>query len=281
MSKGLSLHIGVNHCNPDHYGGWSGPLDACEADAQVMHQLAVNAGFQATLVETVSATREFVGGFIDTAAAQSEAGDIVMITYAGHGGQVEDIDGDEIDDIDETWCLYNGQLLDDELSIYWSKFAPGVRVLLISDSCHSGTVAKSTAGHKSALGRRSKLFAKVDPITPGRRRFMPRDVAIATQRSHWDFYDDIQRQLPRPRPPILASVRLLSGCQDDQYSTELGGHGVFTTHLLQAWDEGRFEGNYAQFHQGIIANMPTEQQPNHLLLGEQSLAFDAEKPFTI
>ncbi len=138
MTKALSLHIGVNRCNPDHYDGWSGPLDACEADARVMYELASNAGFQATLIETEDATREAVGSFIDAAAAQSEAGDIVMITYAGHGGQVEDIDGDEDDDIDETWCLYNGQLLDDELSIYWSKFRPGVRVLMISDSSIQG-----------------------------------------------------------------------------------------------------------------------------------------------
>ncbi len=34
MAKGVSVHIGVNEVDPAHYGGWSGKLNACEADAE-------------------------------------------------------------------------------------------------------------------------------------------------------------------------------------------------------------------------------------------------------
>ena len=32
--KGVSLHVGLNKVDPQHYAGWSGPLNACEADAE-------------------------------------------------------------------------------------------------------------------------------------------------------------------------------------------------------------------------------------------------------
>ena len=44
--KGMSLHIGVNSVNPDHYGGWSGPLNACEADAEDLMSLAENGDYE-------------------------------------------------------------------------------------------------------------------------------------------------------------------------------------------------------------------------------------------
>ena len=48
------------------------------------------------------------------------------------------------DGYDETWVLYDRQLVDDELYTLWSKFAPGVRIVVLSDSCHSGTAIRET-----------------------------------------------------------------------------------------------------------------------------------------
>lgn len=44
--------------------------------------------------------------------------------------------------MDETWVLYDRQLVDDELYKIWSKFKPLVRILVFSDSCHNGTVTR-------------------------------------------------------------------------------------------------------------------------------------------
>ena len=44
--------------------------------------------------------------------------------------------------MEETWVLYDRQLVDDELYKIWSKFKPGVRILVLSDSCHNGTVTR-------------------------------------------------------------------------------------------------------------------------------------------
>ena len=67
MAKGISLHIGLNEVDPAHYGGWSGPLTACEADAQDMQQLA--GSYESSLLLTRKATRAAVKKGIEAAAA--------------------------------------------------------------------------------------------------------------------------------------------------------------------------------------------------------------------
>ena len=66
MATGLSVHIGVNVVDPDHYGGWSGPLNCCEADADVMHEIAEAQGFQSKILKTVEATRDAVADAVRT-----------------------------------------------------------------------------------------------------------------------------------------------------------------------------------------------------------------------
>ena len=60
-----------------------------------------------------------------------------------------DASADEPDRTDETWVLFDRQLVDDELYEMWPQFVPGVRILVLSDSCHSGTAgtAKNRVAH--------------------------------------------------------------------------------------------------------------------------------------
>src|SRR6476661_336225 len=60
MGKGISLHIGLNSVDPQRYEGWSGPLNACEADANDMADLAQAGSFSFTKLLTRQATREAV-----------------------------------------------------------------------------------------------------------------------------------------------------------------------------------------------------------------------------
>ncbi|CAG8527003.1 2811_t:CDS:2 [Acaulospora morrowiae] len=64
---------------------------------------------------------------------------------SGHGGQLVDEDGDEEDGFDETilpldWKV-NGHIIDDELhKLLVDPLPSGVRLTVVFDSCHSGTV---------------------------------------------------------------------------------------------------------------------------------------------
>jgi hypothetical protein len=238
--RGISVHIGVNIVDPRHYGGsWDGQLNACENDCADMQRIAARQGFETHSLKSAQATRAAVTNAIRGAAGELQGGDFFLLTYSGHGGTIPDVDGDEEDQVDETWCLFDGQLLDDELNILWSEFEAGVRLLVVSDSCHSGT--------------------------------MLRDLNFA----------DLQRRLPDPRPEIKATVRLLSGCQEDELSWEGSGNGRFTEALKETYADGRFEGDYRTFHRAIEHQLKDRQRPNHVVRGTPDPEYDHQHPFKI
>lgn len=275
MPQARSLHVGLDEVDPDHYGGWVGELNACEADALSMRALAEGLGYSHESLHTRVAVREAVLASIRQAASALGAGDIFMLTYAGHGGQLPDRNGDEDDMIDETWCLYDGQLSDDELYRELSAFEEGVRVLVVSDSCHSGTVTRASVNADGKVE-----LVEAEPELPARA--MPRSVASATYAAHRTFYDELQRGIDRAvAAKVRAAVRLLSGCQDNQTSADGTFNGLFTGTLLAVWDGGRYPHPYRRFMRDIRMRMPSNQQPNHFLLGPRDMAFDEQTPFSV
>ena len=276
--KSLALHIGVNVVDPDCYGGWDGKLDDCENDARDMAAITKSMNYDQTVLLSPAATVDKVVGEIRRAAKQLGHGDIFCLSYAGHGGQIADINDEEEDGMDETWCLFDRQLLDDELYCLLAEFKAGVRVLVFSDSCHSGTITRGDAAPvRMSDAERMAAYGTTQP----QYRTMPDDKIAAAYRALRERYDDIQLELAALDVSIDASVRLLSGCQDDQLSAEYGGNGKFTGAVKAVWDGGQFQGNYDAFHKAILEQMPEKQQPNHYLEGLPDPAFDAQRPFAI
>ncbi len=287
--KAVSLHIGLNSVSPGAYSGWDGPLAACEFDANDMAAIARSQQMKASTLLTKRATRGNVLAAIRRAARGLKAGDLFFMSYSGHGGQVRDIDGDEADGQDETWCLFDGQLLDDELYFELSQFAADARILVLSDSCHSGTVTRDI------------------PLAPPpgmRRKLMPPAVARRVYDEHQAFYDKLQRDVAEQAgksyvDPDVAlalvggagtasklvgkfapSVLLISGCQDNQTSMDGDFNGAFTEQLLKVWNRGAFDGSYKTFHARIKSGLPPSQSPNLFALGKAA-AFLKQKPFAV
>src|SRR5215208_3077768 len=112
MARGISLHIGLNHVDPNAYNGWDGALSGCINDATAMKRIADGLGYQSALLTEAQGTSATVVECIGQAARQLTAGDIYLLTYSGHGGQVPDVNGDEADGQDETWVLYDRMMID-------------------------------------------------------------------------------------------------------------------------------------------------------------------------
>jgi len=286
----LALHVGLNSVDPAAYSGWSGPLAACEFDANDMATIATSQGMTPTVLLTKDATRGNALAGIRAAARRLKAGDLFFLSYSGHGGQVDDVSGEEDDKLDETWCLFDGQLIDDELYLELSRFAKGVRVLVLSDSCHSGTVTR----------------AKRPAPEPGERpKLMPPEIAEQVYADHKDFYDRLQRdvmkasksaafldpdaalahvtvsgRLTKIAARCKAAVILISGCQDNQSSLDGDRNGRFTEEVLKVWNGGAYRGNYAKFHAEIQARMPRIQSPNLFQLGATT-AFAMQQPLSV
>ena len=295
-ARGMSLHIGLNSVNPRHYAGWSGDLMACEFDANDIAALATAQKLKPTVLLTRKATRARVLAGIRAAAKTLRAGDLFFLSFSGHGGQMPDVSGEEEDKKDETWCLFDSELIDDELFNELGGFAKGVRIIVLSDSCHSGSVVRARVPETIAGQGRSKM--------------MPPSVAMRTYTTHQKFYDRLQKDIARNANAVRdidpdaalaqlhagvtgrltalagkvkASVILISGCQDNQTSLDGDHNGAFTEQLLRVWDDGRFRptgGNYINFHAAIKAGLPSTQTPNFFTLGPAA-AFSRQRPFAV
>lgn len=282
-SKGLSLHIGLNSVDPAGYGGWPGNLNACENDARDMEKVAAARGFKTKLLLTKDATSAAVIAFLKSAAKQLVKGDELFLTYSGHGGQVPDRNGDETSDgVDETWCLYDRQLVDDELYAFWALFQKGVRILMLSDSCHSGSVSKAVMG-VMAGGPQIPIRgdASVD-YSAFRPKVIPLEKLDAAYKAQEKKYDRIQKSLPAAeKVAIGAAVVLISGCQDNQVSLDGQKNGLFTEKLLNVWNSGMFKGSLKSFHKAIVGQMPFTQTPNYFVIGAKNAKFESGAPFAI
>ena len=288
-TKALSLHLGLNGVSAAAYDGWDGPLAACEFDAKDMATLAKGQGMTPTVLLTKKATRGALLSGMRSAAKALKSGDLFFMTYSGHGGQVPDTNGDEPDRKDETWCLYDGQLIDDELYFELSKFAASVRILVLSDSCHSGSVTREIP----------------PPPPPGQRaKLMPDAVGRRVYAAHKAFYDKLQADVAAAAGKAFVdpdaalahvgaaaqavglvgafkpAVVLISGCQDNQTSMDGDHNGAFTEAMLKVWKQGQFSGDYNSFHLKIRQSMPASQSPNLFVLGGAA-AFLAQSPFTV
>jgi metacaspase-1 len=280
MAQGMYLTIGLNFVDPARYDGWNGELVACENDARDM---ATMCAFTGTSLLTNQATSQNVLQKLHEAATTLSSGDLLVVGYSGHGSNVEDATGEESDGMDETWCLYDRMLLDDELYAMWSHFRPGVHILVFSDSCHSGTMVKMLA---KKWGDEAAALATVEKAVARRSlprvKTPPREIRLSLKKKDKPLYDSLQYVVgPAVKDQVKATVMLISGCQDWQLSSDGDVNGVFTDSLKKVWNGGKFVGNYKEFHSQVAARMPDNQKPNYYVVGEPNPAFEAQTPFRL
>lgn len=142
MSK-RALCIGINN-----YPGTHMDLAGCVNDANDWATELTTRGYSVTTLIDAQATRAAMVESLRGLIGGGASGDSLVITFSGHGTYVPDLNGDEVDGLDEALCPYDiqtgaGALIDDDLHTLFAARKSGVKLLLISDSCHSGTVTRA------------------------------------------------------------------------------------------------------------------------------------------
>src|SRR5664279_3409843 len=145
MAKKNALCIGINN-----YPGTHMDLQGCVNDAQDWAAVLAARGYKTTLLLDDKATKAAMVDAMSKLITGGGKGDSLLITYSGHGTYQPDTDGDEVDGLDEALCPYDLQtngsaLIDDEIKVLFGARKGGVRLLLIADSCHSGTVTRAAS----------------------------------------------------------------------------------------------------------------------------------------
>lgn len=241
-----ALCIGIND-----YPGTANDLSGCVNDANDWAAEFRRRGFEVRLMlDTEAKLAAMIGGISDLITT-SVKGDNLIITYSGHGTWVPDSSDDEPDGRDEALCPYDlatsGALLDDVIHALFSRRPAGVRILLISDSCHSGSVTRG----------------KEDDLDPGlaKIRFMPPEAWMAKDQLP---PPELSRAIPRGGFTRTGGDLLLAGCQDSEYSwdTSFQGrpNGAFTYYALKTLREIEPR-NYDAWFRAIRSYLPSTHLP--------------------
>jgi hypothetical protein len=242
-----ALCIGIND-----YPGTESDLAGCVNDATDWAEALGQRGFTVSRLTDAESTKARMVEQIGALIGGAIRGDTVVITYSGHGTWVPDQNGDEPDARDEALCPWDigagHVLLDDEIHDLFTDRAAGVRVLLISDSCHSGSVTRGDE-------------ADLDPGMP-RARFLPP--------AAWMKAVDLPRATARPLN-LLGGMRqsggdlLLAGCLDTQFSwdTRFNGrpNGAFTYYALKTLKTLPATASYEDWFRQIRNYLPSTRLP--------------------
>lgn len=273
---GRALSIGINSVDPSHYGGEK-RLKSCENDAKFISSILEKKGFVVKELLTKDATRNSVISEITRASKELTKGDIFLCYVSSHGGQIPVEDDEELDGYDETWCLYDAQLIDDEVYSILSEFSEGVRILVISDSCHSGTVTKNVDPNIDSdvtnIGKDGTQY-----------KFLPTNEVDEIYERNRDFYSKTLENIKFRKAiyDVKASAILLAACQDNQFARAGRVLSLFTNTLKKVWDDGNFNGNYDTFRFKITTQINlSSQSPNYYPFGRTDPIFENQIPFTI
>jgi hypothetical protein len=283
--QGVAIHIGLNKVDPDCYGGWNGALKGCINDARTMEAITSGLDYSVT---TSSSTRRPPRRPCSTPSPGSadslSSGDILVLTYSGHGGQVQDTSGDESDSQDETWVCYDRMVLDDEHYQAFPGESPRACASSCSlDSCHSGTVApRGLHAADGSTSRFARQYVRAaagyrDPASVGDLRVIPNAVLVDQLRSRADLYRHVKATAKgagaedvaaEPDPHLGLPGQPAVGGRDHERAV----HGEAARGL----GRGAFTGDYPTFHRRIVAQMPATQTPNYFRAGATDAAFEGQ-----
>lgn len=229
-----ALLVGINDYAPVGAGGPD--LRGCVNDvrdmANTLNVMGIVPAAPATMqiLTDVRATRAAIIKGLKWLISGAKKGDLLVFYYSGHGSQVADVSGDEIDGRDETICPHDyvtaGMIRDDDFKVIFSAVPAGVNLDVILDSCHSGSGTRDLIAVAPVTARYIEppldvgFFIDAEPSLPVRgllrRREAGKDAVAVAGLNHV----------------------LWAGCRDNQTSAEtnIGGsiRGVFTYHFCKA-----------------------------------------------
>lgn len=243
-----ALCVGIND-----YPGTSSDLSGCVNDANDWAQELKSRGYQVAMLLDRQATRQGMVDALTKLVTGAAAGDSLVFTYSGHGSWLPDDSGDEPDGRDEMLCPHDigdeQYLMDDDLAQIFKQKPRDVLLYFISDSCHSGSVAKFAPDPLASVNRMPKI------------RFLP----------PLEFVKD---QELRDRIPLAARARsssrgerypalLLAGCKDVEFSydADFDGrpNGAMTRVALDALKQK--PATPAEWFRAIRKRLPSQTYP--------------------
>lgn len=259
MAK-VALCIGIND-----YPGTGMDLQGCVNDAEDWAAELAKRGFSVQKLIDAAATKKAMAAKMSAVIANAVKGDSVVITYSGHGTYAPDLDNDEADGLDEALCPYDirkaGALTDDEIRLIFATRKPGVSLLLISDSCHSGTVTRAAKDQSDVEGPKPR-FMPMGNWLPDAELPKRRDGGVASTVTVTGGDLPFRWLLAKQAGDLL-----LAGCAEGpnnfSYDAKIAGrfNGAFTAYALKTLKTLPPNKTYTDWHTAIRKYLPSASYP--------------------
>ncbi|MGH8646602.1 MAG: caspase family protein [Gammaproteobacteria bacterium] len=241
MSK-KALCVGIN----DYPFGEDNDLKGCLNDANDWTRLLKN-HFEFTDVQQLldtDATKANIVNGLKNLMKGAKAGDVLVFTNASHGTYIADTDGDE-PKYDEAICPHDSDsnlLIDDELRALFKAIPKDVRLTVISDSCHSGSVTRV----KIDEYRRNR---QLNPRLWGGKE-LSLDQLRAARGTTEQYLESGMKEI------------LLSGCKSNQTSADAyinnDYHGAMSYYAIKAITDANYKLTYADLHKSLVSMLEEE-----------------------
>jgi hypothetical protein len=286
-----ALLIGLNEYSGDING-----LRGCVNDVeQVKGLLKTYYGFSDDAIKVLvnsQATKAGILAGLDWLILGSQAGDVLIFHYSGHGSQVPDDGNDELDSADEIIIPFDhdwdNPLRDDDLKAAFARIGPGVSLTVMMDCCHSGTGNRpapaadadlATLPLPRYLNPPEAVQVQIDQLAQARRAVIesrvgdaPASIVSAFTAMGNQLIEALSRLLGRRRSNRFQVVKttennvLVAACRDDQTSADAyianDYHGAFTWCLAEAIQATAGHLTYRELAQRIgVSGQAYAQQP--------------------
>lgn len=235
-------------------------LDGCKNDADLIKQVIISKfSFPEQEVKEIinyDATRDNILKGMENLLKESNKNDIALIYYAGHGSQVKNSMSAEKDNKDEsmvpvdTWKEGVSDIRDKELAKMFNRFIDkGVKLTIIYDCCHSGSIARG--------------------LYPSKSRFIAE--------SNYDAKDNSAPVPPETRKN--SGYMIMSAAQDNEYAQEQfddldSAHGAFTLALVKALDQQSVTASAQNLFGGLRAILKSNGKSQEPVLAGDATRFD-------
>ncbi|MDR4507748.1 MAG: caspase family protein [Candidatus Brocadiaceae bacterium] len=237
-----ALLVGVNNYK------YVRALNGCINDVRNMTDILTSLfNFSPHEIRTIvdeSVTRNNLMDRLDWLIDEAKEGDVLFFHFSGHGSQVLDRNGDELEDsMDEILCLYDmdfrnsdSYLLDDDFNDIVDRLPKGVNLTVCIDSCHSGTATRDIGLLASEL-----QIPVMKIKTQSRFIEPPSDIGLRNYGNSLKIRRLGAKTREEKRTTgyenSTANHVLLSGCMDEQTAADAflnnDYHGAFTYYFCK------------------------------------------------
>lgn len=221
----------------NNYPGSTNDLNGCLNDqVDVINKLnSLFPGFNIKRFEDEQVTRSVFIREVTAAIKNLISGDTLLVHYSGHGTQEYDIHSDEADGYDEAIYLYDGTVIDEDIAASLRGIPDGATVILMFDSCFSGSVTRASLNPvPNPFATRFRFIQ--NPRLPKRNK---KTIRIPKEEMKWI---------------------VLSGCGEQQTSADAyfngRANGAFTYYALKTLVPGI---TYTQWFEQIRRFLPSDK----------------------